>query len=52
MRYWDGSKKTIATEKKKHSSIVKADSISISPDFNNIDENCLAVSKPVPERKL
>ena len=52
MRYWDGSKKTVATEKKKCSSIVKTDSISISPDFNNIDENCLAVSKPGPERKL
>ena len=51
MRYWDGSKKTVATEKKKCSSIVKTDSISISPDFNNIDENCLAVSKPGPERK-
>ena len=38
--------------KKKCSSIVKTDSISISPDFNNIDENCLAVSKPGPERKL
>ena len=51
MRYWDGSKKTVATEKK-CSSIIKADSISICPDFNNVDENCLAVSKPGPERKL
>ena len=51
MRYWDGSKKTVATDKKRFS-IVKTDSISISPDFNNIDENCIAVSKPGPERKL
>ena len=51
MRYWDGSKKTVATEKKR-SSIAKTDSISMSPDFNNVDENWLAVSKPGPERKL
>ena len=51
MRYWDGSKKTVATEKK-CSSILKTNLISISPDFNNIDENCLAIFKPGPERKL